>query len=294
MIRSMTGFGAGRARQGDEELAVEVRSVNAKFCEVKPRLPRELSALEVELVRQVKSRLQRGSVEVFVKRLAGAARSSLQPRIDLALAREYAALWQQLARELGQGDAPPSPTELMAAEGVLILEERAADLEHAREALGRATALALAELEKMREAEGRALAEDLLARAATLRKLAGLIAASAPQVVRAYRDRLQARMLELTEGQGVDAGRIAQEAALFADRSDVAEELSRLASHLDQFEKLVAGDEPAGRRMEFLVQEMGREVNTTGSKSQSAALAATVVELKAELERIREQVANVE
>jgi uncharacterized protein (TIGR00255 family) len=294
MIRSMTGFGAGRARQGDEELAVEVRSVNAKFCEVKPRLPRELSALEVELTRQVKARLQRGSVEVFVKRLAGTSGSALQPRVDLALARDYAALHAQLSRELGLSPEPPTTAELMAAEGVLVLEERPADLDHAREALTLATATALTELETMRAREGAALAGDLLGRARRMRELAALIAAEAPRVVLAYRDKLLARIAELSQGQGVDPGRIAQEAALFADRSDVAEELTRLASHLDQFEKLVGADEPAGRRMEFLVQEMGREVNTTGSKSQSAALAATVVELKAELERIREQVANVE
>lgn len=294
MIRSMTGFGAGRAKVGDEEVAVELRSVNGKFCEVKARLPREYQALEVDIAKQIKARLTRGGVEVFVKRLSGSARSAVQPRIDLALAHEYAGLYEQLAKELSLPAEKPSVSALLAHEGVLLLEERETDLDLAGEAVRLALDDALAELEKMREREGKALAEDLLARATHLRDHAALVAQQAPKVIEAYKARLQARIQELSAGVGVDPARLAQEVAIFADKSDVAEELTRLASHLDQFEKLCIGDEPAGRRMEFLVQEMGREVNTTGSKSQSAEIASTVVELKAELERIREQVANVE
>lgn len=294
MIRSMTGFGAGRAKVGDEEVAVEVRSVNGKFCEVKARLPREYQPLEVDLSKQVKARLARGAVEVFVKRLSGAVRSAVQPRVDMGLAQEYLGLYAQLSKDLQLAAEKPTITQLLALEGVLILDERETDLDLAGEALKQAVDEALNELEKMREREGKALAEDLLARATHLRDHAALVAQAAPRVVEAYKARLTQRVAELAAGVPVDASRIAQEVALFADKSDVAEELTRLASHLDQFEKLCIGDEPAGRRMEFLVQEMGREVNTTGSKSQSAEITAIVVELKAELERIREQVANVE
>lgn len=294
MIRSMTGFGAGRGSSGEEELAVEVRSVNGKFCEVKARLPRELAALEIDVGKQVKARLARGVVEVSVRRIAGAQHAAMRPRVDVALAKEYAAAHAELAQALGLSEEKPRVAELIAAEGVLILEERPADLDHARAGLGSALDLALRDLEAMRAREGRALAEDLLARVAQMRGHAAAIAKDVPATVASYRERLHARIQELLGNQPVDPARIAQEVALFADKSDVAEELTRLSSHLDQFEKLVHSSEPAGRRMEFLVQEMGREVNTTGSKSASAAIANIVVELKAELERIREQVANVE
>jgi uncharacterized protein (TIGR00255 family) len=293
MIRSMTGFGAGRAKQGEEEISVEIRSVNGKFCEVKARLPRELMAFEVALVNQVKTRLARGGVDVYVRRLGGAGRSTLAPRADIALAKEYAQIYTQLGRDLGAPGGIPL-AQILQAEGVITLEERPANPEDASQALTAAATLALDELVKMREQEGKALAEDLLARASLLRENAHHIAEKAPDMVAHYRDRLAIRVKELSQGIAVDPARLAQEVALFADRCDIAEELTRLSSHLDQFERLVLGDEPAGRRMEFLVQEMGREVNTTGSKSQSADIATTVVGLKAELERIKEQVANVE
>jgi len=293
MIRSMTGFGSGHGKAGEEEISVEIRSVNAKFCEVKVRLPRELAALENEVTKQVKQKLQRGGIEVNVRRLAG-DRAAVMPRVDLALAQEYATLYMQLAHELELPIEKPNVRDILASEGVLSLEERPTDLAEAGEALRKATELALAELSKMREREGKSLAEDLLARASHLRDHGAAIGKQAPKVVAIYRERLAARMKELLGDATVDPARIAQEAALFADKADVAEELTRLVSHLDQFEKLVLGDEPAGRRMEFLVQEMMREVNTTGSKSPSAEIAGVVVELKAELERVREQVANVE
>jgi uncharacterized protein (TIGR00255 family) len=293
MIRSMTGFGAGRAKEGDEEISVEIRSVNHKYCEVKVRLPREFNPLEADLSRTVKDKLHRGGIDVYVKRLSGPERTILQPKVDLALAREYLTVFGNLRKELKlEGQVPF--TTLLEAQGVLTVEDRPTDIEQAKKALFAAAQKALEELVHMREREGKILAEDLLARASLMRDHAALIGEAAPKMVVAYRDKLHLRVKELAGGLVLDPARVAQEVALFAERCDIAEELTRLASHLDQFEKLVLGDEPAGRRMEFLVQEMGREVNTTGSKSQSAEIAATVVSLKAELERIREQVANVE
>jgi uncharacterized protein (TIGR00255 family) len=146
----------------------------------------------------------------------------------------------------------------------------------------------------MRRREGEALARDLLARLQAIEKGAAEVARLAPSQVNAVRERLSARIAELTRGVPLDPARLAQEVALFADRTDVAEELTRLASHLAQARELIASDAPAGRKLEFLVQEVNREINTIGSKSQHAAIAALVVELKAELERVREQVQNVE
>ena len=291
MLSSMTGFGSGRGQSAGEEATVEVRAVNHKFCEVKARLPRELSALEVEVVRQVKERLARGGVEVTVRR--GSTRGAVAPRVDAALAAEYALAFREAGRQLG---LPGEVTlgQVLGAEGVVTLEERAADLEEARAAVAQALERALDSLTAMRRLEGEALGRDLEERLGTLEGWLDRVAAAAPQSVEQQRARLQERVQELARGQALDQARLATEVALFADRVDVAEELTRLRSHLSQMCALVAGREPAGRKMEFLVQEMHREVNTIGAKSQSAEIAAGVVEMKAEIERMREQVQNVE
>lgn len=291
MIRSMTGFGAGRASRAGEEIDVEVRSVNHKFCEVKVRLPRELAALEVEIGRTVKERLARGGVEVAVRR--NAARGGVTPRVDLALAEEYARAFEAIRARLGLADAV-SLGQILSAEGVVGLEERSTDLEAARGAVGLALAAALDQLTAMRGREGEALARDLSGRLDFVEGATAKVEKLAPQSAEHYRVRLHDRIQELARGFSPDPARLAQEVVLFADRIDVAEEITRLRSHVAQTRALMQGGEPAGRKMEFLVQEMHREVNTIGSKSQSAEIAVLVVALKAEVERMREQVQNVE
>jgi uncharacterized protein (TIGR00255 family) len=288
----MTGFGAGRAREGGEEVSVEVRSVNYKFCEVKARLPRELGGLEAEIVRTVKARLRRGSIEVAVQRTATTA-PPLAPRVDEQLAREYAAALRRARDAAGlQGDV--TLQDLAAAEGVLVLEERRPDLEVVGRAVASALEAGLAELEAMRAREGAALAADLAGNAALIDKRLADAEALAPGVVEAHRARLTQRIAELAGGVPADPQRVAQEVAIFAERSDVAEEVSRLKIHLARFGEQLREDGAQGRQLDFLVQEMNREVNTLGSKSQSAEIAQRVVEMKALLERIREQVQNVE
>jgi uncharacterized protein (TIGR00255 family) len=287
----MTGFGAGRARVGDEEISVELRSVNHKFCEVKARLPRELASLEPALLKAVKDRLSRGAIDVTLKR-SGALAGDLVPKANLALARAYRDVLSEIARAIGTSE-PPTLRDVAAQSGVLQLEERSADVEKAGRAATEALEAAIAALIVMREIEGRAIDEDLTRRLAKIEAEVDALAKLAPRAVDLYRDRLNERIAELLQSQ-VDPQRLAQEVAFFAERTDVAEELTRLKSHLAQFRALIASDEPAGRRMDFLVQEMHREVNTTGSKSQHPDISARVVELKAELERIREQVQNVE
>jgi uncharacterized protein (TIGR00255 family) len=288
----MTGFGAGKASAGGGEVSIEIRSVNHKYAEVKTRLPAELAPLEAELAKRIKERLQRGAIEVSIRR-SSTGRSVLMPRVDIELAREYVAALAELGRQLSL-ERNLGLAELAQVEGVVSLETRPIDLEAARQALSSAVDQALESLVAMREREGAALAEDMLARLAVVRARAARIGELAPQSVEQYRARLEQRIAELSRGIQIDPQRLAQEVALFADRVDIAEELTRLASHLDQFERLVQGSGPTGRRMDFVVQELNREVNTIGSKSQSAEVAQLVVELKAEIERIREQVQNVE
>jgi uncharacterized protein (TIGR00255 family) len=291
MIRSMTGFGAGRAGEGGEVVEAEVRSVNHKFCEVKARLPREMAPLETELVRQVKDRLARGGIEFTLRR--STARGTLAPRVDAELAAEYARAFEEVRARLGLSGTV-SLADVLGADGVVSLEERAVDLESARAAGTAALAGALDALVAMREREGEALARDLLGRLAVVEGIAARLAESSPRSVEDYRARLHERVQELSRGLAPDPQRLATEVALFADRTDVTEELTRLSSHVAQMRGLLASGEPAGRKMDFLVQEMHREANTVGSKSQSADAAAAVVSLKAEIERMREQVQNVE
>jgi uncharacterized protein (TIGR00255 family) len=291
MIRSMTGFGAGHGASGGEALDVEARSVNHKFCEVKVRLPRELAALELDAAKQVRERLARGGVDVSVRR-AGTA-GGLVPKVDLELAAAYARAFEELRARLGIGGAP-TLADVAAADGVLKLEERALDLDAARAALRAALGAALDGLVAMRAREGEALQRDLEARLASVEALVAQVAALVPRSVEHLRARLEERVAELTRGVPLDPARLAQEVALLADRTDVTEEVTRLGSHLAQARALLQGGEPAGRKLDFLVQEMHREVNTIGSKSQSTEIAALVVSAKAEVERLREQVQNVE
>ncbi len=291
MIRSMTGFGSGRGASGGEELDVEVRSVNHKFCEVKVRAPRELAALELDAAKLVKERLARGGVDVSIRRAVPA--SGLAPRVDLSLAQSYARAFEEIRARLGL-PGQVSLADVLGADGVVGLEERTLDVDAAREALRRALGPALDALVAMRALEGAALERDLGRRLDVIEGLVSRVAALVPQVVEHHRARLAERIQDLTRGVPLDAVRLAQEVALIADRTDVTEEVTRLRSHAGQVRALLAGEEPAGRKLDFLVQEMHREANTIGSKSQSAEIAAIVVALKVDIERMREQVQNVE
>lgn len=292
MLRSMTGFGSGTATAGSESLTVEIRSVNHKFCEVKVRVPRELSALEPTLVKLVKDRVARGAIDVTVRRAARTS-TGVVPQVDLPLAKEYLRAWRELGKELGLGESV-SIRDIATSLNVIRLEEPQLPLEDANKAVESALVIAIEQLHRMREKEGVALKADLSNRLGLVATWVKEVQALAPKAIEAYRARLSERIAELSQGLAVDPQRLAQEVAFFAERTDVAEEMTRLDSHLVQFEELLRSKEPSGRKMDFLVQEMHREVNTTGSKSQHADISARVMQLKAELERVREQVQNVE
>jgi uncharacterized protein (TIGR00255 family) len=288
----MTGFGVGRGRAAGEEFTAEVKAVNHKYVEVKVRLPRELQALEPELQRQVKAVCTRGAVELSLRRATVTASGSV-PAVDAGMARAWRTALAEVARVTGLPDSS-SAAEVASQPGVVRMEEPTVDVPRAIQAAEAAVSEALLGLVAMRERDGAALGADLTTRLERVAQLVRELQGIAPRAVEDYRDRLAARLAELTSGSGVDPQRLAQELALFAERTDIAEELTRLGSHLGQFRGLLASAEPSGRKLDFLLQEMNREVNTAGSKIQSAEASARVVELKAELERIREQVQNVE
>src|SRR5260370_20718895 len=288
----MTGFGAGRARGEGEELWVGGRCWNHKFWEVKVGLARELAPLEPGIVKAVKERIARGSVEVFIKRHA-LGESGGAPAVDIGLAREYFAALSSLAGELRLA-GEVRMQDIGAQPGVISVKEREVDLAKASKAMETSLVHALDKLTEMRELEGKAIEADLRARLSLIQELAGQVKALGPRVLAEYQQRLSERVAELARGVVIDPQRLAQELAFFAERSDIAEEITRLFSHLDQFRKLSQTPEPSGRKMEFLVQEMNREVNTAGSNSQHMEISSRVVAMEAELERVREQLHIVE
>ena len=291
MIRSMTGFGSAAGLHAGRMVTVEVKSVNNRFREVVGRLPKVCAPLEEAGKKLVAARLERGRVDLWAQLDDREARRSTL-KVNFDLAREAAECLNDLRARLDL--AGPVTLDHLLPLGVVTQEEPAPDLEELWAALKPLVEEALTALVVMREAEGHSLGLDLSRRLAAL---AGFnhrvreLAAGAPEALLA---RLQNRLTELGAGIRVEPARLAQEAALLAERADITEELVRLDSHLARFARIMEGGEPAGRRLDFLLQEMGREVNTMGSKTQDLAVTGLVLDMKAELEKLREQVQNIE
>jgi len=292
LVVSMTGYGRGEARGVRTALIVEARSLNHRFLETSVKLPRGLTSHEPDVRRLVQGRIARGRVDVTVtlRRIAGAAASV---RTDVALGLEYA----RGARALGEaaGVAPElSVADLLRLPGVVTVEEAEEEDGESAVLLKTAATEALEELCRMRQTEGAALARDLGshvdALGAWVRGVEGLLPAALARIQARLRDRVQAILGEAP----ADPGRLAQEVATWAARSDVAEELARLSSHHAQFRALLVEGGAVGRQLDFLTQELHREVNTIASKADDSDLVARVLEARTLVERIREQVQNVE
>jgi uncharacterized protein (TIGR00255 family) len=284
----MTGFGRASFDVAGQGFLVELRTLNHRHLDLQLRLPRALSFLEPELRGLFKGRFQRGKLDVVVSQPGGEPAPS-RIRVDAESAQSYLAAARELETEHGATGRLDVAT-LLTLPGVTSFADPELPEEAMREGLLGAAQRAADAVETMREVEGRALESDLLGR------LERIEALGAEDVQKAVRERLKERMEQLGRDTGLtDEARFYHEIALAADRLDVTEELVRLASHVEQFRGLLAGSgEPVGRRGDFLIQEMGREANTVGSKGSDAGVAHLVVELKAELERLREQVQNVE
>jgi uncharacterized protein (TIGR00255 family) len=292
MVRSMTGFGRGEVTGDLGRIVVEMKAVNHRFSEVVFRMPRQFNALEDQARKLIQGRVSRGRIDVFVSWQAAAKARGVQVDKELAIAYYNALI--ELGREIGSKSELSLDT-LAKLPDVLKVEEGEVTAEELWPAFEAATAQAVENLLAMREREGESLAADLLARADRLAEIRTAVLERAPQVVEEYRQKLTKRLEDLL-GQAtmVDPQRLAQEVAVFADRSDITEELQRLVSHLAQFRDAFTGGEAVGRKLDFLVQEIGREINTIGSKANDAVITAQVVEAKSELEKIREQVQNIE
>ena len=291
-MKSMTGFGRGRCEIAGRRFVVELRSVNHRFLEVKTRLPWNDPVVEHAVGQAVRKHADRGSVSVVV-RDEGGAQGSSAVAVDLELARSYAQVLTQIAVACGL-DERPTLALIAAQPGVLSSEHAALEGEPLWEHLAPGVEAALVDLSAARLREGSALLVDLQRRVDFLRRVTVETTALTADAPAETRRRLEERLRRLLAPGEVDPQRLAQEVALIADRADITEELTRIVVHLDEVQRLLEDSKPAGRRLDFLAQELHREVNTVGSKSQNPQIAARVVEAKAEVERLREQVQNVE
>lgn len=292
MIRSMTGYGRREAAWAGGAVIVEVRAVNHRFCEIVTRLPRALSALEEDLKSAVQRRCARGRIELSVT-LGGGGEAEKTVSLDRSLARRYHRLLRDLQQELKLGGTVDVGL-LAGFRDIMVVSEQPVSEAKLVQTVKRLATGAVTDLDAMRRREGAALAQDMKGRLGVIREAMGQVAVRAPLSVRAHFERMKARVEKLMGAAEVDPARLTQELAIFADRSDITEELTRLGSHLAQFEEGLKGREPIGRTLDFLLQEMGREVNTIGSKANDADIAVQVVRIKGELEKIREQVQNIE
>jgi uncharacterized protein (TIGR00255 family) len=293
-MKSMTGYGRGECAQDGFKITVELSSVNRKQAEVSVTLPRELDMLEAQIRDAINRVVARGRVNVRVSLHAAADKLSVRKHINAALAKDYAAEFARLAKQL-KISGEVTLDQVLRAPGVFQTDEQLAESEDLWPAVEKALNSGLSALLKMREREGAHLAKDLSARIGVMSGAVGKVQKQAPQTAENYRQNLLTRIKAAgIENLAPDDDRLLKEVVLFADRSDITEELTRLQSHFQQFADCAKSKEPVGRTLDFLAQEMNREINTIGSKANDAIISREVVTLKAELERFREQAQNVE
>lgn len=291
-MKSMTGFGCGEALNDDLIYRVEVASVNRKQADIVVNLPRELSALDSRIRKQVSEVVSRGRINVGISLKSSEAKGG-SLSINLPLAEEYSAAIAKLEEHLGLNGLV-SRFDPGRAPGVIQLGETLPEPEDAWPFVEKALKESLSKLLEMRSTEGAHLKSDLESRLAILKGFLQQIAEQAPSVVKRHRENLIKRLDAAGIELNLDDERLIKEIGLFADRCDISEEITRLESHFSQCHKYFTSDEAVGRPLDFLIQEMGREINTIGSKANDAAIAQIIVESKTELEKIREQIQNIE
>lgn len=292
MIKSMTGYGRGEAVGAGKRITVEIKAVNHRYCEVVVRTPRAYVSLEEPLKRLVSEKVARGRVDVFVN-FEDDGKNPPIVKVDKVLAKSYYQTLKELAEELKM-PLDVSIARLVEFPEVLQVVKPDEDVDAIAKASKQALADALLALLAMRQDEGKTLACDLVARLDRMKQFIDEIENRAPLVVEEYRQRLQERMTAMLGDIPLDEQRIANEVAHFADRASIAEEVVRFRSHLEQFHQSLEVGETVGRKLDFLVQEMNREINTIGSKANNLDITRYVVEAKSELEKVREQVQNIE
>jgi uncharacterized protein (TIGR00255 family) len=289
----MTGYGKGEASNNDFRIKVELKSVNHRYLDITVKLPRYLIYLEESIKKVVKEKLSRGKIDIFIN-LDYENMSSLDVKVDIPLAKSFKNALEDLRSQLGLEDAVRL-NNILSIQDVIKTEKRDLDEESVWETLKSALDESLDRIISMREAEGEQLKADMLGKLDNIGRVADEIMERSPLVVDEYRKKLNERILVLVEDTTlIDQDRLAMEVAVYADKSSIDEELTRMKSHIIQFKTIIEEDSSVGRKLDFLIQEFNREVNTIGSKSSDTVLVNKVVELKSEIEKIREQVQNIE
>lgn len=292
MIKSMTGYGGAKGSAEGLSVSIELKSVNNRYLDVSVKLPRTMLFAEEPIKAAVGRHISRGKVDVFVT-VDQSASDDMEVRVNEPLLKGYIEALSAAAEEFGlQNDM--TVMSLCRLPDVLSTDRREIDSSALMTGITEILERALTEYDAMRLREGEKLRDDVLARLETISRLTGVVEENAPKTVAEYRARLEQKLQEVLATANIDESRVLTEAAIFADKIAVDEETVRLRSHISQLRGLTNGESPAGRKMDFLIQELNREANTIGSKCQNADIAHVVVELKAEIEKIREQIQNVE
>lgn len=292
MIKSMTGFGRAQETVDGMTVTVELKSVNHRYFEFTAKVPRTYGFLEEKLKSFLNARVSRGKMECSVS-IENLEESDMEVIVNPSLAKGYVDALRTLSENFGLKE-DYSAISIAKFPDVLTLRKAPADEEKIWNAVQKVTELAVERFVTMRETEGEKLRADILSKADTILEHVAFVESRSPQTVREYHEKLRQRMEELLENTQVDEQRLLTEAAIFADKVAVDEETVRLRSHISQLRDFLNADEPIGRKLDFLVQEMNRESNTIGSKAQDVEIAKRVIAIKAEVEKIREQVQNIE
>ena len=296
MVRSMTGYGRGIYSDNQRSITVEVKAVNHRYCDITVKMPRKYSFAEEKIKAAAKEVMRRGKIEIGVS-IDNFGKSETDVNLNLEVAKRYYDALTRLGQSFELSGDGQVPLSLLAGmTDVLTTVPAADDEEEFTRELMAALKEALEGISAMRTVEGEKLALDILKRADIIENTKNLIAERAPKIEREYKEKLKARITELLDGSvEVPEDRLALEAAIFADKANITEEIVRLGSHIDQLRTFINGDEETvGKKIDFLVQEMNREANTIGSKSNDMDITSWMLELKAEIEKIREQIQNIE
>lgn len=292
MIKSMTGYGSARGEAAGFKITVELKSVNNRYLETSVRLPRSFIFAEEAVKAAVQKHISRGKVDVFINITAGEA-DDVTVSVNKSLLRGY----MQAVKDIAEEYSLPCDVSALAASrfpDVLTVERAETDAEAVSAGICSVLEEALEDFDAMRLREGEKLRDDVLSRIETIGSYVSAVEVAAPETVQKYRQRLEQKMAEVLGTAGIQEERILAEAAIFADHIAVDEETVRLRSHMDQLDGMIRGSSPIGRKIDFLVQEFNREANTIGSKCQNSSIAYIVVDLKSEIEKIREQIQNIE
>lgn len=292
MIKSMTGYGGAKGSAEGLEISVELKSVNNRYLDTSVRLPRSFLFAEDGVKAAVQRHISRGKVDVFVS-VDSSAAGDMTVKINEPLLKGYMEAINSIANDYG---LPNDMTAMSICRfpDVLSVEKKDMDAEAITAGIVAVAEDALKDFDAMRLREGEKLRDDVLSKLETIDSLVSTVEQESPKTLADYRARLESKMAEVLGSAGIDENRILAEAAIFADRIAVDEETVRLRSHMSQLKTMISGDSPTGRKIDFLIQEFNREANTIGSKCQNSSIAHVVVDLKSEIEKIREQIQNIE